>query len=110
MVLGTTELERAARLVTAARRGVAFPGAGISQESGIQTYRGKGGLWNTTSPNTSSIDFFINDPGAYWEVARERGARLLAAQPNAAHEALVELERRGSPRGGGARDGGGAHL
>jgi NAD-dependent deacetylase len=98
MVPETTELERAAGLVAAARRGVAFTGAGISQESGIQTYRGKGGLWNTTSPNTSSIDFFVNDPGAYWEVARERGATLLAAQPNAGHQALVELERRGNLR------------
>ncbi len=90
------DLERAAELVASARHGIAFTGAGISQESGIQTYRGKGGLWNTTNPNTSSIDFFVNDPGAYWEVARERGARLLAAQPNSAHLALVELEKRGN--------------
>jgi NAD-dependent deacetylase len=88
-----TDLERAAELVAAARRGIAFTGAGISQESGIQTYRGQGGLWNTTNPNTSSIDFFLNDPGAYWEVARERGTRLLAAQPNAAH--VIELHGNG---------------
>jgi NAD-dependent deacetylase len=88
-------LERAAELVAAAQRGVAFTGAGISQESGIQTYRGKGGLWNTTSPRTSSIDFFLENPAGYWEVARERGNVLLAARPNPAHEALVELERRG---------------
>src|ERR1700694_5660491 len=110
MVLGTTELERAARLVAAARRGAACPGAGISQESAIQTYRGKGGLWNTTSPNTSSIDFFVNDPGAYWAVARERGARLLAAQPNAAHEALVELERCGNLRAVVTQNVDGLHL
>lgn len=90
-----SEFERAAELIAAARRGVAFTGAGISQESGIQTYRGKGGLWNTTSPRTSSIDFFLEDPRAYWEVARERGATLLAARPNAAHLALVALEREG---------------
>ena len=88
-------LDRAAELVAAARRGVAFTGAGISQESGIQTYRGEGGLWNTTSPRTSSIDFFIENPTGYWEVARERGNVLLAARPNPAHEALVELERAG---------------
>jgi NAD-dependent deacetylase len=92
---GAAGLDRAAELVAAARRGVAFTGAGISQESGIQTYRGQGGLWNTTSPRTSSIEFFIEDPAAYWTVARERGNVLLAARPNAAHEALVELERRG---------------
>jgi NAD-dependent protein deacetylase/lipoamidase len=90
-----SELERAAELIASARRGVAFTGAGISQESGIQTYRGQGGLWNTTSPRTSSIDYFLENPRGYWEVARERGATLLAARPNAAHLALVELERAG---------------
>ncbi|GAC1613576.1 MAG: NAD-dependent protein deacylase Cob2 [Candidatus Dormibacteraceae bacterium] len=90
-----TDLEAAAELIRAARRGVAFTGAGISQESGISTYRGAGGLWNTTSPKTSTIDFFMKDPAAYWEVARERGATLLAAHPNAAHLALVEMERAG---------------
>ncbi|TMC13759.1 MAG: NAD-dependent deacylase [Chloroflexi bacterium] len=91
---GGLNLETAAELIARARHGVAFTGAGISQESGIQTYRGAGGLWNTTSPKSSSIEFFLADPAAYWEVARERGARLLAARPNPAHEALVELERR----------------
>ena len=88
-------IEQAAALVARARRGVAFTGAGISQESGIQTYRGSGGLWNTSSPASSSIDFFLNDPAAYWEVARGRGATLLAARPNPAHDALVTLEQRG---------------
>jgi NAD-dependent deacetylase len=89
-------VEKAAELIARARRGVAFTGAGVSQESGIQTYRGAGGLWNTTNPKTSSIDFFIADPAGYWEVARDRGARLLAAEPNPAHRALVELEGRGN--------------
>jgi len=89
-------VEKAAELIARARLGVAFTGAGISQESGIQTYRGAGGLWNTTNPKTSSIDFFIADPAAYWELAKERGVRLLAAEPNPAHKALVELEGRGN--------------
>jgi NAD-dependent deacetylase len=103
-------LQRAAELLASATRGVAFTGAGISQESGIQTYRGKGGLWNTTSPKTSSIDFFINDPGAYWEVAKERGATLLAARPNPAHDALVELERTGVLRAVITQNVDGLHL
>jgi NAD-dependent deacetylase len=109
-VTSTSDLERAAGLLAGARRGIAFTGAGISQESGIQTYRGKGGLWNTTNSNTSSIDFFLNDPGAYWEVAKERGTRLLAAQPNPAHEALVELERRGNLRAVVTQNVDGLHL
>jgi NAD-dependent deacetylase len=97
-------------LVAAARRGIAFTGAGISQESGIATYRGQGGLWNTTSPRTSSIDFFVSDPGAYWEVARERGATLLAAEPNAGHLALVELQRAGHLRAVVTQNVDGLHL
>lgn len=88
-------LDRAAELIAGSRRAVAFTGAGISQESGIQTYRGQGGLWNTVSPRTSSIEYFMADPRAYWTAARERGATLLAARPNAAHLALVDLERSG---------------
>jgi NAD-dependent deacetylase len=90
----TGDLRRAAALIGSARRGVAFTGAGISQESGIATYRGAGGLWNTSNPRSSSIDFFIDDPRAYWEIARVRGAALLAAAPNPGHLALVDLERR----------------
>lgn len=97
-------------MIAAARRGVAFTGAGISQESGIATYRGAGGLWNTSSPKTSSIAFFRNDPAAYWEVARERGATLLAASPNAAHLALVDLERAGHVRAVITQNVDGLHL
>lgn len=104
------DLERAASLLASARRGVAFTGAGISQESGIATYRGAGGLWNSTSPRTSSIDFFLSDPRGYWMVARERGAALLAAEPNPGHLALVELERRGHIRNVITQNVDGLHL
>jgi NAD-dependent deacetylase len=88
-------LEKAAELIAAARRGVAFTGAGISAESGIQTYRGAGGLWNTVDPKFASIEYFLSDPAGYWTHSRERGARLLEAQPNPAHLALVDLEADG---------------
>jgi NAD-dependent protein deacetylase/lipoamidase len=39
-------VERAAELLSGARSGVAFTGAGISAESGIPTFRGAGGLWS----------------------------------------------------------------
>ncbi len=101
--IGTTayadSLFRAGELIAAARHGIAFTGAGISAESGIQTYRGQGGLWNTADPKFASIEYFLSDPAGYWTGARERGARLLAARPNLAHEALVELERLGHLEG-----------
>lgn len=89
-------LERAAQLVAQARRGVAFTGAGISAESGIRTFRGEDGLWKQYDPvKVASIESFMSDPGAYWKVARERGAVALAARPNPGHYALAALEEAG---------------
>ncbi len=89
---------RAAGLLRAARRVVAFTGAGISADSGIPTYRGAGGgLWSRYDPDKyASIDYFRKDPSYYWRFFRDvRHQVLEAAQPNPAHLALVELERAG---------------
>jgi NAD-dependent deacetylase len=88
---------RAASLVAAARRIVAFTGAGISAESGIPTYRGEGGLWTEYDPDKyASIEYFRREPSYYWRFFRDVRYRLLAAaEPNAGHLALAELERRG---------------
>ena len=89
-------VERAAELLSAARRGVAFTGAGASAESGIPTFRGAGGLWTKYDPvKVSSIDSFMQDPTAYWMVSKERGGIALAARPNPCHLALVALEAAG---------------
>jgi NAD-dependent deacetylase len=89
-------VERAAELLGGARHGVALTGAGVSQESGIPTFRGQGGLWTQYDPvKVASIDSFLADPAAYWRVSRERGRVALAAKPNAGHVALAELEAAG---------------
>jgi len=89
-------LERASELLRAAKRGVAFTGAGISQESGIPTFRGADGLWKKYDPmKVASIDYFMQDPAAYWRVASERGTVALAARPNPGHYALAALEESG---------------
>jgi len=88
--------ERAAELLAGSRRGVALTGAGVSQESGIPTFRGEGGLWTQYDPvKVASIDSFLADPAAYWKVSRERGRVALAARPNPAHVALAKLEADG---------------
>jgi NAD-dependent deacetylase len=90
-------VERAAELLSAARNGVAFTGAGTSAESGIPTFRGAGGLWTKYDPvKVASIDSFLSDPSAYWAVARERGAIAIAARPNPGHYALAALEAAGN--------------
>ena len=89
-------ITRAAELVARARRGVALTGAGISAESGIPTFRGEGGLWRQYDPvKVATLDRFMEDPAQYWRVARERGPAVLAAHPNAGHQALAGLEAAG---------------
>jgi NAD-dependent deacetylase len=90
------ELERAASLVAASRRGVAFTGAGVSAESGIRTYRGQDGLWKEFDPyKVASIEYFRRDPSAYWSVAQKSWQMMRQAEPNPGHFALVELEQIG---------------
>jgi NAD-dependent deacetylase len=87
-------IQRAAELLGSARAGLALTGAGVSAESGIPTFRGEGGLWTQYDPvKVASIDSFLEDPGAYWRVARERGPAVLLARPNPGHHALAALER-----------------
>lgn len=90
----------AARLLGAARRGVALTGAGISVASGVPDFRSAGGLWARFDPaQYASIDAFIADPDRVWEMFRAADALIQRARPNPAHIALAELERLGVLRG-----------
>jgi NAD-dependent deacetylase len=89
-------LAEAARLLGAARRGVAFTGAGVSAESGIRTFRGQDGLWKQYDPiKTSTLSYFLQDPAYYWGVSKERWRTYREARPNAGHLALAGLEAEG---------------
>jgi NAD-dependent deacetylase len=55
-----------ARLMVKLRQGMVLSGAGISAESGIPTFRSKGGLWEKYDPMSyASIDVFGEDPSKY---------------------------------------------
>jgi NAD-dependent deacetylase len=86
-----------AALVREARSVVALTGAGISVPSGIPDFRSPGtGLWENVDPMAvAHIDAWREDPERFWHFYGNRFQTLEDKEPNAAHRALVELERRG---------------
>jgi NAD-dependent deacetylase len=95
--VATAEAERLARLLGDSSGAVALTGAGISVPSGIPDFRSPGtGIWENVDPfEVATIDAFRRDPARFWSFYRPRFAALGDKRPNPAHEALVELERRG---------------
>ncbi len=96
-VIAATEVERLAELIRQSRSTVALTGAGISVPSGIPDFRTpETGLWANVDPmEVAHIDVFERDPARFWSYYRPRFESLGDKQPNAAHEALAELEQRG---------------
>jgi NAD-dependent deacetylase len=92
-----TTAEQLAQLIEESSCTVALTGAGISVPSGIPDFRTPGeGLWEKVDPmEVAHIDAFIRDPARFWSFYRPRLESLGAVEPNPAHEALAELERRG---------------
>ena len=69
-------------------------GAGVSAESGIPTFRGKGGYWRNLDPTKlATPEAFARDPQLVWDWYRERRQRIRNAQPNAAHGAIAKLAK-----------------
>jgi len=74
---------------------VVLTGAGISADSGVATFRGAGGLWEGQRiEDVATPDAWRRAPELVWRFYQLRRAALASVQPNAAHRALVELERR----------------
>ena len=78
---------------------VVLSGAGMSTESGIPDFRSATGVWADVDPfEVASIDAFRRDPLRVWRWYGPRIEGLLAAIPNAGHDALARLERSGHVR------------
>lgn len=84
------------QLIGCSRKILVFTGAGLSTGSGIADFRGPRGVWTRRQP-VEFADFLSSEAKRieHWNYKLEGWASFLAARPNAAHKALVELERRG---------------
>src|SRR3954467_15325746 len=88
------ELSEAVReRIRTAERAVVFSGAGVSRESGLNTFRGAGGLWERMRPEElATPQAFAAAPAKVWQWYAWRHGALAAVQPNPAHVAIARLE------------------
>lgn len=88
--------------MTHPRNIVILTGAGISAESGIDTFRSEGGLWeNHRVEDVATPDAFARDPNLVLRFYDMRREAVQTKQPNAAHTALARLDREWPKRAGG---------
>jgi len=80
---------------------VVLTGSGISAESGVATFRDAGGVWAKYDyREVATPEGFAANPALVHEFYNLRRRAVQAADPNAAHLALAELERGLGARGG----------
>ena len=73
---------------------VILTGAGVSAESGIDTFRSEGGLWEKHRvEDVATPDAFARDPDLVLRFYDMRRAAIQTKHPNAAHIALARLDR-----------------
>jgi NAD-dependent deacetylase len=93
------DLDTVASWLRDASNVMVLTGAGISTDSGIPDFRGPNGVWtkNPEAEKTATLQYYLSDP----EIRRRSWQNRLRseiwdAQPNDAHRALVDLERKGA--------------
>jgi NAD-dependent protein deacetylase/lipoamidase len=90
-------VDRIADWLREAKSVTALTGAGISTESGIPDFRGPQGVWtkNPEAEKTAQLSYYMGDPDVRKKSWQNRTrSEMFTAQPNAAHHALVDLERK----------------
>ncbi len=74
---------------------VILTGAGVSAESGLDTFRDTGGLWSQVNiEEVATPQGFAANPDKVHDFYNARRAGMAGVKPNSAHHALAELERR----------------
>ena len=75
------------------QRIVILTGAGVSAESGLNTFRDSGGLWENHDPmEIATPEAFERDPGLVYRFYNARWEQLADVAPNPAHEAIARLQ------------------
>lgn len=74
---------------------VVFTGAGVSAESGINTFRDSGGLWEQYRiEDVATPEAFRRNPALVLDFYNQRRKQVIAAKPNQAHLAIAALEKK----------------
>ncbi len=92
-----SQISEAKVILDRSKHTVFFTGAGISTPSGIPDFRSPGsGLWEKYDPfAVASLSAFKNNPERFFDWIKPLYLQSKNAQPNSAHHAIAELERRG---------------
>ncbi len=91
-------IQKVTDLIRRSQKVIVFTGAGVSTESGIPDFRSPGGVWQKYNPEDFYYQKFISSEESrekYWQMSREFYEPLKNARPNAAHQAVAELEKMG---------------
>jgi NAD-dependent deacetylase len=87
------DLDRAVKYFRTNSRIIVLTGAGISAESGVPTFRGKGGLWEKYDPEVVATEEAMRlRPEKVWEMHNELRQVIAKGRPNQGHIAIAELE------------------
>lgn len=79
---------------------VILTGAGVSAESGVPTFRGAGGFWRKwQAQQLATPEAFDDNPSLVWEFYHYRREVMSTKDPNKAHIAIAECEKRLKPQG-----------
>ncbi|WP_302080050.1 SIR2 family NAD-dependent protein deacylase [Salinibaculum rarum] len=97
--LPTDDIDALAADIATADHVVALTGAGVSTASGLPSFRGEDGIWgNEFDPADFQYTRFQSDPGEFWRDRIDLHDRMYGddIEPNAAHDALADLQARGT--------------
>jgi NAD-dependent deacetylase len=91
----STQAHLLAGELAAASQILVVTGAGISVPSGISPYRAADGTWLQPGGRARQLGDFEQDPAGCWQEWWVQYEQIMHAQPNSAHMAIAELQRRG---------------